>query len=389
MSSTRMTDAYVAGLIDGEGCIGIEARKNATSFGIRVDVGMSDKALTTLRLLAKEHGGSVRATRAATDRWESASAWTVNGEECAAMLRRILPHLVLKPSQARLALQLWAMRNALPELKRGARRWDAASRQTAAEMKEMMHELNRKGPVKHRLPGWFARLVAGRWVGPQRSLLSWHGLEPYSSPWPRAGMMLSGIAYRLKPSAPLTAGTGSSWSRGEYPTPFGSSQNEGKVPHQRPNMGVPSLDAWARGWPTPTAGDHKASGAADYSTDSGRHSGVTLTDAAVRNWPTPGATIIRNSDERVEHLRQTGSPMISQASGANYQTSISDMAELHRRNGGRADLVSDAIYGHPPQTTCTHGGECRRFCNLRYRHALNSRFVAKLMGFPEDWCEVG
>lgn len=31
--------------------------------------------------------------------------------------------------------------------------------------------------------------------------------------------------------------------------------------------------------PTPTAADYKASGAAGYSTQSGRHSGTTLTDA--------------------------------------------------------------------------------------------------------------
>lgn len=34
-------------------------------------------------------------------------------------------------------------------------------------------------------------------------------------------------------------------------------------------------------WPTPTATDAKASGAAGYSTESGRHSGTTLTDATV------------------------------------------------------------------------------------------------------------
>lgn len=43
------------------------------------------------------------------------------------------------------------------------------------------------------------------------------------------------------------------------------------------------------GWPTPTSTGAKASGAAGYSTESGRHSGTTLTDAAVRTpvWMTP------------------------------------------------------------------------------------------------------
>lgn len=42
-----------------------------------------------------------------------------------------------------------------------------------------------------------------------------------------------------------------------------------------------SLETMVRRIPTPTAGDAKASGAAGYSTSSGRHSGTTLTDWAV------------------------------------------------------------------------------------------------------------
>jgi hypothetical protein len=38
-------------------------------------------------------------------------------------------------------------------------------------------------------------------------------------------------------------------------------------------------------WPTPTRQDAASSGAAGYSTESGRHSGTTLTDAA--GWVTP------------------------------------------------------------------------------------------------------
>ena len=41
------------------------------------------------------------------------------------------------------------------------------------------------------------------------------------------------------------------WTRGEYPTPsatpYGTSQNEGSVAHDRPSRGTPSLDTWASG----------------------------------------------------------------------------------------------------------------------------------------------
>ena len=46
-------------------------------------------------------------------------------------------------------------------------------------------------------------------------------------------------------------------------------------------MGTP-LGIAVKFWPTPTSTDHKASGSAAYSTESGRHSGTTLTDATAR-----------------------------------------------------------------------------------------------------------
>lgn len=62
-------------------------------------------------------------------------------------------------------------------------------------------------------------------------------------------------------------------------------------------------DSGYGGWPTPTRGDGSSSGAAGYSTESGRHSGTTLTDAArFTGWTTPtsrdwkdGATTLENT----------------------------------------------------------------------------------------------
>ncbi len=54
--------------------------------------------------------------------------------------------------------------------------------------------------------------------------------------------------------------------------------------------GKRSLPVDVQLWPTPTAGDSKASGAAGYATE-GRHSGTTLTDAAVRGFRSPGPQV--------------------------------------------------------------------------------------------------
>jgi hypothetical protein len=81
---------------------------------------------------------------------------------------------------------------------------------------------------------------------------------------PTAGLMRHGACTPLRTRERRTAGKGSSFSRDKYPTPtatpYGSSQNQGKVEHRRPTNGTLSLSTWARrSWPTPTAGDSKAS----------------------------------------------------------------------------------------------------------------------------------
>jgi hypothetical protein len=82
------------------------------------------------------------------------------------------------------------------------------------------------------------------------------GRSRKSSPrWPRAGGLRSGTVCPRQPSAPRIKGTGSSCLL-----------------------------------PTPTSTDFKASGAAGYSTASGRHAGYTLTDVLVRGLlPSPRA----------------------------------------------------------------------------------------------------
>jgi len=192
---------------------------------------------------------------------------------------------------------------------------------------------------------------------------------------PKAGLMRSGCLFELPTLGRLTDANasslsrgGSTWDRGEYPTPtaeqYGSSQNGAASGHVRPTNGTPSLSTWARTswatptardwksgqasdathernarplneqtvklWPTATATDAKASGAAGYSTASGRHSGATLTDAAVRSpmWATPRAS---DSEKGGPNARdKSGSPHLSNMAvnmnGRHRQTTPADGA---------------------------------------------------------------
>lgn len=264
------------------------------------------------------------------------------------------------------------------------------------------------GSISHGSFAWFDQ-SSWSWKTFQRCFIE--GWIPYSETWPRAGTMRSGIVYQLPPSVPLTAVTGSSWSRGEYPTPtandYGSAQNEGKnVAHKRPTAGTPSLSSWARTWPTATAQDAEASGSRKGPKG---HGGTSLTDAAVRSWPTPMATdgtkgghkgkraqgsetlsgIVKNwstptaRDHKGAHsgdwgrgarclaedARQWATPTVGNTTGGNKT-----------RGGGKRSselLLPGQASSHPHPTICSHGEPCQ--------WTLNPLFVEWLQGFPREW----
>lgn len=251
------------------------------------------------------------------------------------------------------------------------------------------------------------------WRTSQRCLFE--GWARFSESWPRAGSMRRGIAYPRRPSAPLTAATGSSWSRGEYPTPsatpYGSAQNEGTIPHDRPTRGTPSLDTWARkraSWPTPTASmatpadleqarfagndprrpsyadatrapwatpqAHDAKGARGPASASKK--GSRCLSLEVKSWPTPvasdskGGVRPRQLNERVicwptptaGDSRSSGSRVGNPETKAHPGVSLTDAA---------------CRSGLPDPTTSTPG--------LESPSRLNPRFVEWLMGLPDEW----
>lgn len=89
------------------------------------------------------------------------------------------------------------------------------------------------------------------WKTCQRSLLG--GWVEFSGTWPRAGMMRSGTAYPLPPSAPLTAETGSLL----WPTPTVNGNHNKKGLSKKSGDGLATA---VKKWPTPTARDWKDTG---------------------------------------------------------------------------------------------------------------------------------
>jgi hypothetical protein len=218
-SVTRETsltlDAYAAGLVDGEGCVYVTnaARKGVgqKSYSITVEIGMSVKALGLLRMMKREYGGTIKLSRPATEKWSEAHAWTVVGERAESCLLRLLPYLILKQEQARVALRVMEIRRGLVPEGGITARWtsEAAARCEAARMS--IQEMNRKGPEpttsEPPIPGRFvARLVGDQWVTNQGSLFSDTGWEPFSGPWPNSGF----------------GGPGGFWTRNTSESPSGA-----------------------------------------------------------------------------------------------------------------------------------------------------------------------
>jgi hypothetical protein len=114
----KITDAYVAGFFDGEGCIGIYSRKDREGgFHLRTQITQSLSRPTTeaLKEMVAVYGGNL----SGQDRYlrKRAYNWQLNADKAAAFLRRILPHLIIKKEQAQIAV---AWQESRPKTQRDA-----------------------------------------------------------------------------------------------------------------------------------------------------------------------------------------------------------------------------------------------------------------------------
>lgn len=105
-----LTADYLAGLFDGEGCIDVQvmypqAGKGRLYVRPRIRLCMADSALMIMQLLHKVFGGNlVRRQATKKNQQNSWSLEWLSGDAIRELLRTILPHLVLKAEQAKLAL---------------------------------------------------------------------------------------------------------------------------------------------------------------------------------------------------------------------------------------------------------------------------------------------
>ena len=100
----RLSWKYIAGLIDGEGCLDVQTT-NGIYVRPRVRIGMADNAKMILTMLQVNHGGVLCSRESKNPNWQSSTSWELTGySKACPFLRNIANHLYIKHEQARFLL---------------------------------------------------------------------------------------------------------------------------------------------------------------------------------------------------------------------------------------------------------------------------------------------
>lgn len=107
--------AYLAGIVDGEGTIMLQPRRDTVSLSLTV----SNTYMPLLDWIVERTAvGQIQRTRAATERHKATYFWRCNSDAAASVIEQIQARLIVKARQATLALETQT------GLRDPARKWD-------------------------------------------------------------------------------------------------------------------------------------------------------------------------------------------------------------------------------------------------------------------------
>ena len=241
---------------------------------------------------------------------------------------------------------------------------------------------------------WFENCNRERlsWRTWQRCLLE--GWIEHSGRWPRSGMMLNGIAYRLPTLVPRISGTGCS-SLPYMPTPrtvmpdnltSGTLNEAGRIVRKSGSDYGINLADWVRLWPTPDVRGFSNEGA------------IAKLSKVAESWEEFSGMAHRKSKSKKRKYRPT-----AKATDGGKGSRTEEGAEKELARGKNVDLgVAVKMWPTPTSISPAKNGynEAGNSCGLvaiRKRISdddsqatgqLNPMWVEALMGFPIGWTEI-
>ena len=106
----RLSWKYMAGLIDGEGCIDAplfrdkRVKNEPLYIRPRIRVTLSECSFPVLDCIKTNHGGSILKRTTDNPHWNDSATWSLEGAKLRPFLQNIAKHLIIKKEQALLAI---------------------------------------------------------------------------------------------------------------------------------------------------------------------------------------------------------------------------------------------------------------------------------------------
>jgi len=107
MKLTKVEKAYLAGIIDGEGCISIHKQLGTRQLRKRhilyIHIANTDEKL--MQYLLNKVGGNV-SRRQVKKKWKISRVWRIGDNKAKELLKQVYPYLILKRKQAKIGFEL-------------------------------------------------------------------------------------------------------------------------------------------------------------------------------------------------------------------------------------------------------------------------------------------
>ena len=136
--------AYLAGFIDGEGTIGIVSVASHKRYVVQIAACNCNPI--PIELLENNFGGKVRLRKWKNENWKPCYEWKLTARKAVAVIKSILPYLLIKGRQAEIAIEAQAFK----DLHNAAQiRWNPVLKQERTkkliQLKEECALLNHRG----------------------------------------------------------------------------------------------------------------------------------------------------------------------------------------------------------------------------------------------------